>query len=193
MASALLVILFSYLLHQVRPLALVCLALFLILLLAWTWRAGTQEINHTFGFHACSWKWLLAGAALGVGLALRLRWYEGYPIFPTTVQPFLIMAALIGLTEELVFRGYFYGRSMAWSGWGAAIFLSTILHTVYKVALLASSGMPNLVFLGTVTFIAGLFLGLGRKTSGSIWPCVVLHVAFDMWIYGDESAPWWVW
>ncbi|HSH08931.1 MAG TPA: CPBP family intramembrane glutamic endopeptidase [Oceanipulchritudo sp.] len=191
--SALLVILFSYFLHQSRPAALACLVLFLMLLLQWIWKAGKQEINRTFGFHGCAWHWLLALAVLGVGLALRLRWYEGYPVFPTKVSPFLVMAALIGLTEELVFRGYFYGRWMAWSGWGVAVVMAAVLHTAYKVALLASSGTANLVFLGSVTLIAGLVLGLGRKVSGSIWPCVVFHVAFDICVYGDRPTPWWIW
>ena len=103
------------------------------------------------------------------------------------------MALLIGLTEELIFRGYFYGRFQIWLGPVWAIMISASLHTGYKVALFATSPSVNLVFLGSLTLIAGLLLGWTRKSSGSLWPCVMFHVAFDFWVYGDKATPWWVW
>lgn len=104
------------------------------------------------------------------------------------------MAVLVGVTEELLFRGYFFGRLSRWQSATAAIVVSALLHTSYKVAIfIPNNQVGDLFFLGSVTFCAGLILGYWRKASASIWPCIVFHALFDLWVYGDRSTPWWVW
>ncbi len=152
------------------------------------------ESRRVFAFNGCRWSWILYGAALGIGLAMLLRWQQTHTLHPWPLRPFLMMAVMVGLTEEIVFRGYFLGRFLEWQPPLTAIALSALLHTAYKIALfISTSPADELLFLGSLTFGAGLLLGYWRKASASIWPCVVFHSLFDLWVYGDRATPWWVW
>ena len=48
----------------------------------------------------------IAGIFLGMLFAILYRWHLGISLFPKSVHFFVLVAALIGCTEELVFRGF---------------------------------------------------------------------------------------
>ena len=191
---ALLAVLFGLFLHQIRWLSFISLGVCFMLLLIRIWSMSFTEIRQVFGFHGCRWHWILKGVIFGIGLAMVLRWYQTHTLYPCPLHPFLMIAVMVGLTEELLFRGYFFGHLHQWQGATTAIMTSALLHTAYKVALFISSTQTDeLLFLGSLTFCAGLLLGHWRKASGSIWPCIFFHALFDLWVYGDRTTPWWVW
>lgn len=191
---ALLIVLFGYYLHQNRWPAFLCLTAALLLFSRWIWKASFEEIRRILGFNRHRMYWLLYGAILGIGLAMLLRWDQARMLYPWPLRPFLVMAVLVGLTEEILFRGWFYGLLFQWRGAPLAIAVTALLHTAYKVAIFIPAGpIGELLFLGSVTCCAGLILGYWRKAAGSIFPCLVFHALFDLWIYGDQATPWWVW
>jgi len=138
----------------------------------------------------------MAGCALGVMLGLAYRNAYDLPLVPGSLQLFVVSAAFIGATEELVFRGYIQGRVAGAGFWVAPVFAAAS-HTAYKSALFVfpPQGVEiNLAVLASLTFVAGLAFALMRQLSGSVLPAVAAHMLFDMLAYGDRvQAPWWVW
>lgn len=139
----------------------------------------------------------LAGAGVGIAFGLLQRRALGMALQPAVgVQAFVIVACLIGATEELVYRGWLLGQAREF-GWPAAIVIAAIAHAAYKTALFAWPAAPGAVDLPhmmLLTTIGGLVAGLFRMWSGSLVPAIVAHMAFDFVVYrGVAEAPWWVW
>ena len=138
---------------------------------------------------------LVAGLALGAGLAVLLRWRWDAGPLPGALHVFVIPAALIGMAEELVYRGYVQGRLRVLKApW--AMILAAAAHTAYKCALFcrADAVAVNYVFLAPATMLGGMAFGALRALAGSVWPAVAAHACFDVLVYGDcKQAPWWVW
>jgi membrane protease YdiL (CAAX protease family) len=136
------------------------------------------------------------GCILGLLLGLSYRGAYRLSLVPDALAPFVVPAALIGATEELVFRGYIQGRIRS-SGFLRAPAFAALGHAAYKSALFVFSpdGVEiDLPLLASLTFIAGLALGLLRQLSGSVFSPLAAHVLFDVLAYGDRSeAPWWIW
>jgi membrane protease YdiL (CAAX protease family) len=116
--------------------------------------------------------------------------------FPNGLGRFALVAAAIGATEELVFRGYIQGRLRP-LGWAAAILFTTAVNTTYKLTLHAfppegiSIDYTSLAFL---TIIGGLSAGILRELSGSVLPPAAAHIVSVILVYGENTnAPWWVW
>jgi len=80
----------------------------------------------------------------------------------------LVAVAFAPPAEEYLFRGLlFRALDREWGGW-AAVIGSTLFFTVYHP-------MPAWVPVGLV----GLILALLFKTTGRLWPCVVVHAAYN--------------
>lgn len=136
------------------------------------------------------------GCVLGLMLGLGYRGAYGLTLIPGSLALFVVSAALIGATEELVFRGFIQGRITGSGFWLAPAF-AALSHAAYKSALFVfrPEGVEiNLPLLASLTFVAGFALALLRQLSGSVLPAVAAHVLFDVLAYGDRpEAPWWVW
>lgn len=194
LSPAFLVVLFGFFLHQNKSLALISLIACFLLISNWMRKSSYREIQRVFAFKSCRWFWMVYGAVSAIGLAMLLRWNQSNTLYPWPLNPFLMMAVMVGITEEILFRGYFFGQLHSGQGAATAITISALFHAAYKVAIfIPSARLDDLLFLGSLTFSVGVLLGYWRKASGSIWPCVVFHALFDLWVYGDRSTPWWVW
>jgi uncharacterized protein len=126
----------------------------------------------------------MLGMALATGLAqflpaddswermcASLGWVSG------TLFTFFIAFAP-GFCEEVFFRGYMQRRLLqAWSPW-AAIPLTSLLFAVMHM-------MPIQVVF---TFFLGLWLGLVAWRTGSIWPSMVCHAAWNACAVGMNIA-----
>jgi membrane protease YdiL (CAAX protease family) len=139
---------------------------------------------------------IITGLALGFLLSLFYRWYLGISLFPGSIHGFTVIAALIGLTEEIIFRGFIQGHLQNINGAFAIIF-SALSHTGYKSCLFLSPAITNevnVVFLAVWTFTLGLILGIIRHLSGNITAPASGHILFDILVYAEfNEAPWWVW
>lgn len=137
-----------------------------------------------------------SGVVLGIILSVLYRWHLDINIFPQSIHFFAITAALIGSTEELVFRGFIQEYVKRING-PFSVFFSTLSHTGYKCCLFLSPVVTTNIdigFLAFYTFIVGFLFGTIRYLSKSLLPSLSAHALFDILVYAEcISAPWWVW
>jgi membrane protease YdiL (CAAX protease family) len=161
---------------------------------------NVKMLLKVFGFVHVNRKLLpcsTAGIIFGMLLGILHNVMKTDALFPAKLTGFAFLAPMIGITEELVFRGFVQSRLAASSGPTASILMSAAGHTLYKYLVIKTvtmdlhSHLPSLVLL---TFGAGLVLGFMRDHSGSIIPPALAHAIFDILVYGGAAlAPVWVW
>ena len=191
---------FSFFIHYDFPLKLVSVAALIFCAYIFSrYLKSFSDLLKAIGESPYTKKTLLycfSAVLLGIILSIFYRWYLGVCFLPKSLHDFMIVAALIGCTEELVFRGFIQEQVR---GFGApfAILYSTLSHTGYKCCLFLSPAIThdiNIGFLALWTFIAGILLGALKHYSKSILPPIIAHVLFDILVYSEfVNAPWWVW
>jgi len=136
------------------------------------------------------------GLLIGVALGMVDRLAYGLGSQFAAFGWFAPVAAAIGATEEILYRGYIQGRMRSFGLFSAIIFAS-LCHTAYKLGLFVFTPLPMEIDFGLFalcTFTGGLAFGALRQFAGSIWPPLTAHACFDIIVYGQCShAPWWVW
>ena len=138
----------------------------------------------------------LTGVIIGILPAFYGRYYYDLPDFPESLTIIALVSPLIGITEELVFRGYVQGR-LRILGVIGSVSIAAAAHTIYKFFVLWSvNELVEVNFLSLIglTFVFGIIYGLLRAGSRSVLPALVAHAFFDLLMYGDfTSMPVWVW
>jgi len=141
-------------------------------------------------------KHLVLGLLGGMVLATIYRISLNIPVLPNQVEGFLFIAALIGGSEELIFRGFLQGYIRRINP-SLAIYASAFAHASYKFCLFINrhgNTVSDLKYLFLLTFFVGIFAGYLREKSGSVVPSLAGHVVFDIVVYGDALIdPWWLW
>ncbi|NNL15689.1 MAG: CPBP family intramembrane metalloprotease [Flavobacteriaceae bacterium] len=110
--------------------------------------------------------------------------YFTYNYIPV-VSKVLYYIFIVGLGEELLFRGYlqssfnrYFGKSFNIGnvrfGWG--LILSSVLFGMMHALVVVPPLWPWALF----TFVLGLILGFIREKDGSILSAVILHAMLDM-------------
>ena len=140
--------------------------------------------------------YVLAGIAFGGLLAILCNYLSEDNILPVHLKKFALIAPLIGITEELVFRGYVQTK-MAAIGSLLSIGIASTGHTMYKylvIKTLPDDLRVNYFLLILLTFIVGVVFGILRDRSKSVLPAASAHALFDVIVYGGiVMAPVWVW
>jgi membrane protease YdiL (CAAX protease family) len=138
----------------------------------------------------------ILGLITGLGLSLSYGWAYDTTLIPASLTLTAVIAPLIGISEELIFRGYVQGIFPGLRGW-AGILAGAGGHSVYKLCVIGSYPKDigaDLFYLFLFTFIAGILFGWLRKQAGNLLPAVLGHAIFDLIIYGGlASLPGWVW
>ena len=157
------------------------------------------SMKSVLGFVPISRKVLIytmVGLVLGALLAILNNYSRGDSLFPSVLTGFALIAPVIGIMEELVFRGYVQTK-LAHTGTVLAILIASAGHTIYKfivIRTLPGEIAVNFTWLIVLTFIVGIVFGFIRDRSGSIYPAAMAHAIFDIIIYGGlVGAPFWVW
>lgn len=194
-------IVFALCSHQGLPWTAVGAAGFAIAAAAIPWSGfGAARPAELLGLEGLSTRtvvFAVTGLAIGIIAGLYERGSLGMPLFPAGgIKAFVLVACLIGATEELIYRGWLQGRARMF-GWPAAVVIAALAHAAYKTALFAWSPDGVAVDLPVMAFwtaAGGIVLGLLRVLSGSIAPPMLAHVAFDFVVYRSFAhPPWWVW
>jgi len=138
----------------------------------------------------------LAGALLGIILGVLARQRFELSLFPERLSRVALAAPLVGVVEELIFRGYMQGLIRPLGRIFSVVFAASA-HTVYKVLVILTLSGPlqfDYSFLVYWTIAGGLLFGTFRELSGSTYPAVIAHAVFDILLYGGmATAPVWVW
>ena len=154
---------------------------------------GKPHRNHPFiriAIVAC----LAIPASIGYRLLLETT------ILPSHLYWFAFVAMTVGLTEEILWRGWMQGILTGRFGPWVAVPTTALSHTAYKTALFVfpPSGISErptiaLVVIAALTFGFGAFLGVIRYRQGTVASPVAFHMVFDLLVYGGcDSIPWWV-
>jgi len=138
---------------------------------------------------------LVLSVVAGVALAGWYRAAQGRAPMPGALTVIALAAALIGLVEEVGYRGLVQGCLRRY-GWILAAAAASAAHTAYKCSLFIARPAAEGTALATLaigTFVVGALLGGLREKGGSLALPILFHVVFDLWAYGDlERLPWWV-
>lgn len=126
------------------------------------------------------WLWIAPALLLFAGLLVRLAGGE-LPDSSGYLMGLTLAMLMVGLTEELTFRGI------------ALVGARRLLDSEAKAALATSVAfglfhLPNVVLGATLgaasvqmvfTAVIGTAIYALRRASGLLWPCVVLHAVYD--------------
>jgi membrane protease YdiL (CAAX protease family) len=138
----------------------------------------------------------VAGIIFGMLLGLAYNFIKADSLLPATLTKFALIAPLIGIMEELVFRGFLQSRSLS-SGPLASVILAASGHTFYKYLVISTVSVDlntNIFPLVILTFLVGVVFGIMREASRSVIPPALAHAIFDIIVYGGASlAPVWIW
>ena len=140
--------------------------------------------------------WSLTGLIAGLVASAAYRYYARWPLMPGSLTIVAMISPLIGMTEELVFRGYLQGRIRAMGPY-FAVLAAALAHTGYKFLVMKSLGPEIMIDLSRLvffTFVFGLIASTIREYSRNVIPAILSHVIFDILVYGDFNfVPAWVW
>ena len=186
--------------HRGAPQVFLALGGFALAAAAILWSGfGTARPTELLGLSGCSKRvvtFSFVGVALGFGAGVWHRYALDLSLWPHDIEVFVVVACLIGATEEIVYRGWLLGRARP-LGPAAAVLVAALAHTAYKTALFAFPSVAESIDLAQIalaTFLGGIVLGALRAASGSLVPPMLAHAVFDFAVYGAvATAPWWVW
>lgn len=140
--------------------------------------------------------WIMAGVTTSSILAFYYRFHYSETLLPGNMSLVALAAPLIGMTEEMIYRGVIQG-TLSHRHPVTGILVAATGHTAYKAILLGSSpvaGMINMTALVVLTFLTGSLFGYFRYRSGQIYSPLLAHGLFDILVYGDQAGfPVWVW
>jgi membrane protease YdiL (CAAX protease family) len=193
------IILFTFLLPQKGSYFLLSILGLVISALAVSMHVKNwSDLKESFGLHKIrkgNIYFVPVAILLSLFFSMYYRFSLNIDIIPTHFISFAIVAAMIGATEELIFRGYIQFRSRD-LGVVLSILIAAIAHTVYKYIVFIS--LPavepvNIGFLVFWTMFIGLILGVMKEISRSTYIPIIFHSLFDILVYGDGTiSTWWV-
>lgn len=95
----------------------------------------------------------------------------------------VLLALLAAITEELVFRGYMLSILGHRLGWKESIVVTSAIFGLLHNAKVDEAIGTELYMV--ITMIAGLLYALVTYYTGSVWPAVMLHTAWNTSFHPD--------
>ncbi|WP_394553651.1 type II CAAX prenyl endopeptidase Rce1 family protein [Agromyces sp. MMS24-JH15] len=151
----------------------VCVAMFAVLA-----RRGRFAL---FGFRRPGRGWLLAAipavvvlalVAISIGWVNTLEWQ--------VVAGTLALVVLVGVTEETLFRAMFTTLiARRWSSVVAVIVSSVLFAVAHAVNALGGQDLGATLVQVGFAFAFGAYAAAFLLVTGSVWPMIVFHAAFD--------------
>lgn len=152
-----------------------------------------QGWQHRLGLHGLRWGpailWTLGVGAAVTGVGYFAEQYmdehsrEALTLIAEGIHSpfwfFLAVAVVAPIHEELIFRGYAFSGWVEKLGVWGAILIPAVLFTICHVQY----GWVGLVYV----FVMGVALGFLRWKTGSIYPCIALHM-FNNFLHCIEAA-----
>ena len=140
-----------------------------------------------FGFRGTERKWLCMAAAVGLAAFALSFLIEGvyfhFITEPNTQGDFqaaakggvfsLIILLITGailtpLGEEIVFRGVIANALNKYGFWAGVVLSAAIFAVVHGLSVIL-----------LLAFMVGIIAGVLFRKTGSLWPCIILHVVYN--------------
>jgi membrane protease YdiL (CAAX protease family) len=121
--------------------------------------------------------------------ATRALWGGvGGPVALSSLASFALLALLVGMVEELFFRGIIL-RAVLPAGRGWAVFMSVALFSVTHLLNVLGGRDPlaTLVQIGYAAALGYLYAALWLRAR-SLWPLMLVHALNDFLVWGVESG-----
>jgi len=111
----------------------------------------------------------------GLGVAAHL----GLP--PAKVVLWVLLNTfLVGLSEELMFRGVLlHALRHTVSIWPAVALTTLAFGAIHSLNVFITGDLRGAVIQSTAAALSGLFFIALRLRTGSLWPCIVVHGLWD--------------
>jgi len=124
---------------------------------------------------------------------LRLMWFPGLTLLPIFLMSFAIglppgraigflvlNTTLVALSEEWMFRGVlFRALSARLRLWPAILLTAFLFGAIHVLNIFAFGDVAQAAGQATAAMMTGLLLGALLLRTGSIWPPVVFHMAWN--------------
>jgi len=152
-----------------------------ILLCFFLWVAVGQRSAFHFPIQSIQWRRVLVPACMWLVptafLVLSHTVWVPYISKPLDIVAFMVTGLL---AEEFLFRGAIYdlvlrvfeGHTASKVAVGYSALFFGLGHLQYHNFSLTESALTQISY----TIVMGVFFGIVRERSGSIWPCVLMHV-----------------
>jgi membrane protease YdiL (CAAX protease family) len=115
--------------------------------------------------------YIVGGFALSIQLGLP-------PV--TVVLWVLVNTFLVGLSEELMFRGVLLqALRHTVSIWPAVALTTLAFGAVHSLNVFITGDLRGAVIQSTAAALSGLFFIALRLRTGSLWPCILIHGLWD--------------
>jgi membrane protease YdiL (CAAX protease family) len=153
------------------------------------WPLGWRQI----GFSRTRWSgifWLLPSLAVMVPMLVSLLPHIAQVTADPKVTILLcVVPALIGLTEEIMFRGVLLRAAMARLSVFNAMLLSATLFALMH-GIIGIGGQPGLITVQQIAFafLVGIFLAPIAIATGTLWIVIIWHAVWDMLVYASQIA-----
>jgi membrane protease YdiL (CAAX protease family) len=134
--------------------------------------------------------WLLPAIALMVlMLGAVLPHLGATKIRVGTMLLIVAVPLLIGLTEEVMFRGVLLRAAMARLPLFHAMLLSAVLFALMH-GIIGIGGQPGLITVQQIAFafLVGIFLAPIAIATGTLWVVIIWHAVWDMLVYASQIA-----
>lgn len=92
------------------------------------------------------------------------------------IVAFLTLVVFAPIAEEVLFRGYFFGRLNERTGKWVAVLVTAVIFGLLHVLGFTETGLVLQWSAAADTFAMGLTAGILRLLSGSVWAGVILHM-----------------
>jgi membrane protease YdiL (CAAX protease family) len=145
--------------------------------------AATGRLAEAFSFAPkvdAAWLWAIPAVIL-VGVVVRLVRNPWSQVSGRFVVVALLATFLVGLSEELLVRGYFVdvlqdaGLGLVW----VAVVSSVVFGVLHGANILNGQDVATTVQQVVASAILGLGLFASLALTGSLWLPIVLHFLFD--------------
>jgi uncharacterized protein len=147
---------------------------------------------------SAAWLWMIPVVIL-LGVVIRLVRNDWSAVSPRFVVVALLATFLVGLSEELLIRGYFVdvlqasGLSVLW----VAVVSSVVFGLLHGANILNGQDVRTTVQQIVGSALVGLALFASLAITGSLWLPIALHFLFDFSLIvggsvkkeADQSAP----
>lgn len=154
----------------------------------WWQQVGFVRHTHKGSLKFLSFPLLLSAGVFALGLVTGEGSFAGATSI-TQILTLLGFTAMVGYTEETMFRGIlFFGSTNRFKEFWGAILSSVIFGLFHFLNMLGGAGFGATTGQVVHAFSDGFMYAALRLITGSLWPVMILHALWDFAVIGMQAG-----
>jgi len=134
------------------------------------------------------WDIIISLLWFAIQLILNIKGNGNHLYWNRNISDWINTFLIVGITEEIMFRGFILGKLREWTSFGKANIIQAILFVLIHVPVWISLNKEYFVVdsiweylwaIGAIFFF-GLVMGYLVKKTNSIWPAILIHSFGDL-------------